>query len=409
MSNDISRREFLRHSGAVIAVGLLAPPWLSSIARADMRRVFRGGNVTDRVLVVCQLTGGNDGLNTVIPYAQRRYYDLRSSLGIAEAKHIALSEDLALHPSLAGLKRLWDRKQLAIVNGVGYPHPNRSHFRSMEIWQTANPDADEQYGWIGKYLDSEIEEKNPNPVMAIGLGTEKNSALIGAKSAVPTFASLADIQSMVGNVEADKSLRAIQGMDEMEGTNRHQVQQATQSALDAMAELQKSLGKYASKSEYETNAFGQGFKQIAHLIAVSPRTRVIYFSVGGFDTHSRQAEQHERLLKEFGDGLDTFMSEMDGLGKSSKVAVMVFSEFGRRAQENASGGTDHGAAAPMFVAGGNIKPGFYGKYPDLGDLDRGDLRYNVDFRSVYATMLDSWMGADSGVLLGRQFDHLNLI
>lgn len=405
MSDEITRRDFLRGSGAVIAVGLLAPPWLSSIARADVKRLVGGGGVSDRVLVVCQLTGGNDGLNTVIPVTQKAYYANRPTLAIAEGKALGLTNDLGLHPSLDGLKQLWERKQLAIVNGVGYPHANRSHFRSMEIWQTANPDADEQYGWLGKYLDSVEETKNPNPVLAIGLGNERNLAMSGAKCAVPTFASLADIQSMVGDADADKSLRAIQGMDSADGDKRT-VRQATNAALDAMAELKKNLGKYETKSTYAADAFGQGFKQIAHLIAVSPRTRVIYLSVGGFDTHSRQGDSQAKLLKGFGDAVNTFMQEMTAIGKANKVSVMVFSEFGRRVQENASAGTDHGAAAPMFVIGGSIKPGLYGKYPDLGDLERGDLKFNVDFRQVYAGVLDGWMGGDSASLLGRAFDKL---
>ncbi len=405
MADEITRREFLRNSGALIAVGLMAPPWLAQIARADIRKAAAGAKGSDHILVVCQFSGGNDGLNTVIPYAQKQYYAARPTLAIPESKLIAINEEIGLHPSLAGVKSLWDDKQVAIVNGVGYPHPNRSHFRSMEIWQTANPDASEQYGWLGKYLDGEYEAKNPNPVMAVAFGRERFVSLAAKNASVPTFASLADIKAMVGDPDADKALREIQGMDSKDA-HTQQVRKATNSALDAMAELSRNLDKYQSTAKYDANPFAEGFKQIAHLIAISPRTRVIYFSAGGFDTHSRQAETQEKLLKYFGDGLNTFMGELQTMNKADKVTVMVFSEFGRRLGENASAGTDHGAAAPMFVVGGSVKGGLYGKYPDLGDLERGDLKYNTDFRTVYQTVLSSWMGAEADSLLGKDFGTL---
>ncbi|MEP0766508.1 MAG: DUF1501 domain-containing protein [Fimbriimonadia bacterium] len=407
MSKHLTRREFLKKSATVIAVGAVAPPWLAKIVRADTLRVAQGGKMpSDRTLVVCQLTGGNDGLNTVIPYTQKRYYEMRPVLAVKDGAGIPISEDLALHPALTGLKKVWDRKHLAILNGVGYPNPNRSHFRSMEIWQTASTDTDERYGWLGRYLDDVGSPKNP--VLALALGVQKEQALNARNVSVPTFASLADIQAMIGDTDAEAALRAIQGMDASEGSAMRDVQAATKSALNAMAELNRNLSKYEPVGSYGQDAFGRGFRQIAHLIAVSPGTRVIYFSVGGFDTHSAQAAQHEKLLRQFGDALDAFLLEIVHMGKADKVAVLVFSEFGRRVQENASAGTDHGAAGPMFVAGGAVKAGLHGTYPSLDDLDRGDLKHSVDFRRVYASVLSQWLAADAGSLLGKDYQPLEL-
>jgi uncharacterized protein (DUF1501 family) len=406
MSKEISRRNFLK-SSAIIAVGAAAPPWLASIAKADVLKLAKGGVLDpDNILVVCQLTGGNDGLNTVIPYADAAYYSYRPTLAIAESRVLKLNESLGLHPSLTGFEKLFKFGRLAIVQNVGYPNPNRSHFRSMEIWQTANPDMPEPYGWLGKYLDDQAKAGSTNPVLALELGRTKSAALNGKVASVPCFASLADVKSLVGDEDAERFLRDIQGMGG--GADQASVRQATTAALDAMAELNASIDKHQSKFTYANDAFGQGFKQIAQLIATSPKTRVLYFSGGGFDTHSRQAADHERLLKGLGDAISTFMDEMTALGKSDKVTVMVFSEFGRRVSENNSQGTDHGAAAPMFVIGGKVKGGLIGDNPDLSQLERGDLKWKTDFRQVYSTLLDEWMGAESAKIFGRKFDHVKV-
>lgn len=406
MSNEISRRSFLK-SSAIIAVGVAAPPWLASIAKADVLKLAKGGVLDpDNILVVCQLTGGNDGLNTVIPFTEGLYYSARPTLAVPEAQVIKLNEKLGLHPSLAGFEKLFKSGRLAVVQNVGYPNPNRSHFRSMEIWQTANPDMPEQYGWLGKHLDQQAKVGSTNPVVALELGRSKSAALRGKVAEVPCFASLEDVRTLVGDSDSERFLRQIQG--EGGGAEGEAVRKATVTALDALAELNSKLGEHKSGFRYANDAFGQGFRQIAQLIATSPKTRVLYFSGGGFDTHSRQAADHARLLQGLGDALATFMDEMAAIGKADKVTVMVFSEFGRRVNENGSQGTDHGAAAPMFVVGGKVKGGFLGDAPDFSQLDRGDLRWKVDFRQVYATLLDEWMGADSGTIFGRKFDHVGV-
>jgi len=231
----------------------------------------------------------------------------------------------------------------------------------------------------------------------------------GKKVSIPCFASLVDIQNMVGDPDAERMLRQIQGAQAPVGSNERVVQDANKSALDAMAELSKKLKNYTPNAAYGTDAFGNGFKQIAQLIATSPATRVVYFSAGGFDTHARQAEIQEKLLKGFSDAVNTFQKEMEALGKADKVIVLVFSEFGRRCYENASGGTDHGQAAPMMLIGKNVKGGFHGTTPDLQNLADGDLKWNVDFREVYAMALDKWMGGDSALVLGQAYKPMDAL
>lgn len=409
MSDLLSRRDIVK-GGGMIAVGLVAPRWLSTIAHADVLRQAAGGKSTgDTVLVVCQLSGGNDGLNTVVPWANKRYYELRPTIGIPEAQVLKINNDLGFHPGLTGLAELFQQKKVAVIQNVGYPQPNRSHFKSMDIWQSASPDSKLKYGWIGRHFDTESTTGPLNPVVALGLSTDKPLALSGRVASIPCFASLVDVQSMVGDPDAEKMLRQIQGMDAKEGTDTRVVQQANKTALDAMALLSKQLKDYAPKQTYGNDAFGVGFKQIAQLIATSPQTRVVYFSAGGFDTHARQADQHKTLLTNFGNAISAFQKEMEACGKADKVVVLVFSEFGRRSFENASGGTDHGAAAPMFLVGSRVKGGVYGPLPDLADLQDGDLKFKIDFRQVYATTLDKWMGGDSAVVLGQKFDTLDMV
>ncbi|HRI44346.1 MAG TPA: DUF1501 domain-containing protein [Fimbriimonadaceae bacterium] len=405
---DFSRRDVLKQGG-VIALGLVAPPWLAAIAKADVLKVAAGGKVDpDNVLVVCQLSGGNDGLNTVVPYANKKYYQLRPTLGIPEAQVLKINEQLGLHPAMKGLHDLYREKKVAIVQGVGYPQPNRSHFKSMEIWQSASPDGKLRYGWIGRYFDGAAARNPLNPVVAIGLSTEKPRALNADVASIPCFASLTDIQSMVGDPDAERMLRQIQGMEAGQNTDTRVVQMANKTALDAMASLRDKLGAFTAKQTYGNDRFGQGFKQIAQLVATSPQTRVIYFSAGGFDTHARQADSHKNLLQGFSDAMLAFQREMEALGKDKKVTTLVFSEFGRRSYENASAGTDHGAAAPMMLVGGNVKGGIHGPIPDLDNLIDGDLKFAIDFRQVYATTVENWMGGDSAQVLGQKFQTIDV-
>ena len=406
MSDFLSRRDLMKHGG-MIAVGLAAPKWLSTIAEADVLRIAKGGKPSsDTVLVVCQLSGGNDGLNTVVPYADSLYYKYRPTIGHKEDVVLKLNDQLGFHPSMKGLHALYKEGKVAVVTNVGYPKPNRSHFKSMDIWQSASPDDKMKHGWIGRHFDIALKNQPPNPIVALGLSTEKPLALVGDTASIPCFASLTDVSNMLGDANSEKLLRDIQGMDAMTGSPTRVVQQANKSALDAMSVLSKQLSTFAPKQTYGDDAFGKGFKQISQLIGASSSTRVVYFSAGGFDTHSRQLDTHAKLLGNFSDAVLAFQREMEAIGKGDKVVVLVFSEFGRRTAENASQGTDHGAAAPMFVIGGKVKGGVHGSKPDLSDLQDGDVRFKTDFREVYSATLDQWMGGDSEVVLGQKFNHV---
>jgi len=379
------------------------------MATGAVRGLAKGGkSASEPILVVCQLSGGNDGLNTVVPFTDKLYYAARPSLGIPGEKVLKLNETLGLHPSMTAVHELFKQGKVAVINNVGYPNPNRSHFKSMDIWQSAAPDDKYKNGWIGRYFDAKLASGPLNPVVALGLSAEKPIALTGDKASVPCFASLADIQNLVGDPDGEKMLREIQGMDAMAGSATRVVQQANKTALDAVSVLNKQLSTYAPKQPYANDAFGNGFKQISQLIATSPATRLVYFSAGGFDTHARQAEQHDKLMKGFSDAVGAFQSEMEAIGKADKVVVLVFSEFGRRVAENASQGTDHGAAAPMFLIGNKVKGGVHGSNPDLQNLGDGDVLHKIDFRSVYAASLDEWMGGDSEVVLGTKFPGMAL-
>lgn len=408
MSDLISRRDLVKRGG-VIAVGLTAPRWLSSIAQADVLRTAKGGKISgDTILVVCQFSGGNDGLNTVVPYADKMYYNLRPTIGIPDDKVLKINEAIGFHPGLKGLAELYQKGRVAVMQNVGYPQPNRSHFKSMEIWQSASPDSTLRYGWLGRHLDHELTVGPLNPVMALGLSTEKPLALMGKAASVPCFASLADVQQMVGDPDTERMLRQIQGDDAMQGSSTRVVQEASKTALDAMGILNKQLSGVKPTQTYGNDAFGQGFRQISQLIMGSPATRIVYFSAGGFDTHARQLPTHEKLMNQFGDAVNAFMKEMEVAGKADKVVVLTFSEFGRRSAENASAGTDHGAAAPVFLIGKPVKGGVYGPNPNFTDLHDGDLRFAIDFREVYAATLDTWMGGDSEIVLGQKFNPLGV-
>jgi len=407
--NNLTRRELLA-KGTMIAVGLSTPRWLAAVAHGDLIRAAGGRKVDpDNILVVCQLSGGNDGLNTVVPFADPLYAKARPTLALKGDEVLHLNEAMGLHPTMGGLATLYKEGKVAIVQNVGYPNPNRSHFKSMDIWQSASPEAKLPYGWIGRSMDERAAQQMYNPVACVGLSTERPLALQAKDASIPCFASLADIKSLVGNADAEKLLRQIQGRDAEQGSAIRTIQDANRAALDAMNMLNAKLDGAKPKQTYGENGFGRGFAQISQLLMASPQTRVVYFSHGGFDTHSRQKESHAKLMQEFSDAVLAFQREMEAAGLDKKVTLLVFSEFGRRVEENGSLGTDHGEAAPMFLIGSRVKGGFHGPNPDLANLSRGDVPWKTDFRSVYATTLENWLGNDAGLVLGQEFPTLDLI
>ncbi len=377
------------------------------------------------ILIVIQLAGGNDGLNTIIPFEDDLYFKLRPKLAIPKEQVLSLGGLTGLNPSLAPLKNLYDAGNLAIIQGVGYPNPNRSHFRSAEIWQTAS-DAQQNLtkGWIGRYFDNCCAGEDPtvgvvlgeqlpeafNAANPTGVAVRRPGSLGFDRENDPDearlFAELNGLEptSMSGDFIGNLSGPSRSGMSALEYLQR--------TALDAQVstdKIKQVLKGSKNETAYPKNQLGNSLALISRLISGGLPTRVYYASQGGYDTHAGQITTHKRLLNELADSIAAFCNDLKAKGIFDRVLVMTFSEFGRRVSENANGGTDHGTAAPMFVCGGGVQPGLYGEQPPLNRLDAGDLLYNVDFRSVYSTILSKWMKAPPALVLGRDFPKLNFV
>jgi len=404
-----SRRNFLKVGVGglgMISLGGSIPAFMSKFAFADESA---GTKISgDNILVVIQLSGGNDGLNTVIPRTVDAYYKARPGIGIKD-KLLKLDDALSLNPGMTPFKEMFDDGQLAIINGCGYPEPNRSHFRSMEIWQTADPAKYEPTGWLGHYVDH-VLRGTEGLLKAVNIGPELPQALVADHEVVPSIQSIDDFRirtdpntSFDAKMEED-IIRRLNAVKDTTPAMQYLSRQATDAIIDT-DQIRKVTSGYKPDAEYPYN-LGQSLKLIAQLISGELGTKLFYCQTGGFDTHANQVGQHERLLNNIAASIQAFYKDLKAKGYENKVTVMCFSEFGRRLAQNNSQGTDHGAAAPMFVAGGAIKGGLYGSYPSLADLDDGDVKYTTDFRAVYATLLDKWLNCDSDPVLKSHYDHL---
>jgi uncharacterized protein (DUF1501 family) len=433
-----TRRKFLRTSMLGVAASWTLPVFLEktffaldAMAANALTQTATGKDET--ILVVLQLTGGNDGLNMVVPFADDAYYRARPRLGLAAGSLLKIDNYRGLNGKLTGLKSLHDEGHLAIIQGVGYPNPNRSHFRSTEIWQTgSDADRNESYGWLGRYFDNYCA--GCDPTVGVAIGEEMPQAFAAKKPTGITFSRPEQFRwrpSEPNNGRMSDEEMFFRQLNEgeesapvaSEGASVATIPGKTKSdlstldflqrtALDAQLSSDKILEisrKYKSSVAYPPGQLAASLSVIARMIAGGLPTRVYYASQGGFDTHAGQANAHDRLLGELNDAISAFVVDLKQQGNFERVLLMTFSEFGRRVAENANGGTDHGAAAPMFVLGGKVKPGMFGKYPSLTDLDRGDLKFNTDFRSVYGTVLEQWLKAPSQVVLGRKFPALPIV
>jgi uncharacterized protein (DUF1501 family) len=441
MKNELSlktRREFLRTSVLGGALSWTVPAFLANTfsalqaEAADSATQVATGRDSN-ILVILQMAGGNDGLNTVVPYSNDHYYQARPRLALAEKRILKINDGIGLHENLAGFKELYDAGELSIIQGVGYPNPNRSHFRSTEIWQTA-ADAEkiESSGWLGRYFDNTCS--GCEPTVAVNIGRQMPQAFqakhpVGVSLESPQSYRFMSREKGKRGEMTEESYRKLNEPDsemaENDGGTISAIHGSVQSpgsaldflertALDAQVSSDK-IRTIASRVEnhatYPTSQLGNSLKLVAKLIGGGLATRVFYVSQGGYDTHTNQTVTHERLLKELGDSVKAFVADLKAQGNLSRVMVMTFSEFGRRVAENASSGTDHGAAAPMFLIGNKVKAGLLGKYPSLAssDLFQGDLKYNLDFRTVYAGVLENWLKTKSAPILGRQFAPLQII
>jgi uncharacterized protein (DUF1501 family) len=358
----------------------------------------------DRVLVVVQLGGGNDTLNTLVPYADPTYYQLRPTLAVPQAQVLPLSDQVGFNPNFSALKGLYDASELAVVQGVGYPNPNRSHFRSTDIWTSGRPDIMEPTGWLGRYLDNTCSGED-RPLKGVDVADTVSRLFWTGQSIVPAISSIEGFDFLAdqrfpndrsNQVDTFKALNT--------GTTGSAygdfVRKASLEALDTSAQLKKVASSYRSTVQYPDNDFARGLQTIAKLLSADLGTRIFHITIGGFDTHAGQARTHDALLKTVAEGVQAFLRDLEGLGKLDDVMVMTFSEFGRRVAENGSAGTDHGAGSSLYIAGGGVQAGLFGNHPSLTDLENGDLKFNVDFRSVYGTILQDWLGTPASAVIG---------
>lgn len=433
-TNLTTRRNFLRGTVLGGALSWTVPTFIASTfdslqATTTSATQFATGKDAP-ILVVMQLAGGNDGLNTIVPYTNDDYYKARPRLALQRDKLLPLNDELAVPEYLTGFKDLYDEGMLSVLNGVGYPNPNRSHFRSTEIWHTASDSEKfETHGWLGRYFDNACQ--GADPAVGIALTKEAPQAFTAT---TPTGISISKPEKYGFVPTGSKGEKALQkqtyeqlsyddeddaGATVMEVGSKvdpsvDPLDFLERTAMDAQMtseEIKKVAKSTKNEVRYPGNRLSQQLSLVARLIAGGMPTRVYYVSQGGYDTHQNQANTHQRNLSQLAESMKAFLADLRKLGLDQQVMVMTFSEFGRRVKENGTAGTDHGAAAPVFLFGQNIKPGLLGGYPSLAkkDLVKGDLKYHTDFRSVYATLLQNWMHLtpqQTGTILKGKFPTL---
>jgi len=407
----LTRRQFLSHSAGLSAVAIGgALPGLFVRAADGAAKSDRN----DRVLVVVELAGGNDGLNMVIPFENDLYHKARPTLHVAKEQVQKLSDQVGLHPSMEAAAKLFKDGKLAVVQGVGYPEPDRSHFRSMEIWHTAStapwPPAT---GWLGRILDTEYKENDDETLAGLALTDSLPQALLAEKLTVPVVKQIDNFGTGVADTpDADppraKLLRKLTTGPTVKGEPIPFLRRQAETAYRTAAKLRDAAAKYESNVEYPGD-LGAQLRRAAQVITANLGVRLVWVSQGGYDTHSKQAPAHQALLGELSGALAAFQKDMEKQKLAERVLLMTFSEFGRRVDENASQGTDHGAASCLFLCGSKVKGGLAGTYPSLEKLGEGDLVHTVDFRAVYATVLDKWLGCDGEKLLGGRFRAMDFL
>jgi uncharacterized protein (DUF1501 family) len=365
--------------------------------------------------VVVQLDGGNDGLNTVVPHADDVYARTRPKLHIPSKDVRKLTDSLGMHPRMRAAKELFDDGLLSIVQSVGYPNPDRSHFRSMRIWQTASFDeaAHDGYGWIGRALDRDAAQQGAGETSAVFVGEEQVPvALWGRRSAAASLSEIEDLTLSRKTATMGAQRRAESNVGKSDSSILQFVTRQVVGAHAAAGRLERQQAelRQSAIASYPESALAARLRIVSQLLASASPARVYYTVQGGYDTHAAQAYTHGQLLAEFSQALKAFLDDLGRSELSERVVVMAFSEFGRRVAENGSLGTDHGAAGPVFLAGKAVRPGLFGESPNLSKLDEsGDLKASLDFRQVYATLLESWLGVPSEETLGGRFETLRLV
>ncbi len=393
------RREFLQ-VGSLATASIMLPKFLKAF---EKKNTVPPGN---KVVVIIQFSGGNDGLNTVIPVSNDIYYRERPRIAVTKDKTLRLNDDAGLNPALIAFKELYDDGSLGILNGVGYPNPDRSHFRSMDIWQTASDSKDYlSHGWLGRYLDAQCKGCD-KPTQVLEIDDMLSLALKGTERSGIAFKDPRRLYSS-SNESFFREMNAAHQPAEETADYLYKTMSETLSSADYIF---KQSSVHASTEMYPATEMGRNLKTISSLIQSDINTKVYYISLGSFDTHVNQEAQQKRLFTELNDAIKVFTSDLKKNNRFQDVLIMTFSEFGRRVSQNASNGTDHGTANNMFFIGGGLKQhGILNAMPNLEDLTDGDLRHTIDFKNVYATVLNKWLGADDKVILGKQFEYLSFI
>ena len=395
----IDRRTFLKSTLAVPAAAALP---------ALFARALQAGERTDRVLVLVQLDGGNDGLNTVVPHGDDLYHRARPSLAITAKNVLRLDDYHGLHPALSGLQGVWDSGALGIVQGVGYPNASRSHFTSTDIWHSAATQPQDRWsGWLGRALDRVAARPDNAGGDVPGLYLDPGPlslALVGERVVVPSVANADRFR-----LQGDRALLTSLARRPRDVATAEYIRKSASQAYATSARIETALQKSEGQARYPDTDLAKRLWQVARMVEADLPARVYAVRLSGFDTHSRQAPAHAALLKILGDALGAFQADLKAHGLDGRVLTVSYSEFGRRVRENRSLGTDHGKAAPMFVMGGAIKGGFCGAHPSLGELSEGDLSHHTDFRQVYATLLERWLRVDSKSVLGAAYQPLTFL
>ncbi|HKV41424.1 MAG TPA: DUF1501 domain-containing protein [Blastocatellia bacterium] len=423
----INRRQFIKRSLGAVSVGLVLPRLFLEDARAGQ---IPAAGSSRKIFVVIQLAGGNDGLNTIVPYSDSNYHNLRPRIGFQDSELASTMIDgqFAFHPSMTSLKTLYDAGRVAIVLGVGYPNPLLSHFTSMDVWHTASPTGGQAEGWLGKYAD--VALASSSSFNAASVGSVLPKTFFSDKVVIPNISTFANYQFLTDSkYPGDKNNQTATFNTDFSRTFPlgSFAQELTSTGSDAVAGaslIQSSITSYSSSVTYPNSPIASGLKMLAQIITTVPTADLLYAEMGGFDNHSSQigtnanpddrlSGDHATLLQQFSDGVKAFYDDLTAHSLADDVVIMTWSEFGRRVNDNASNGTDHGTASPLFVIGNPVAGGaFYGTQPSLAptSLDSaGNMKFTVDFRSVYATILDKWLGADSASVLGQPFPDLGFL
>jgi uncharacterized protein (DUF1501 family) len=408
--DTFTRRKFLTLTSGAVAAGAIAPVLnLNEIASAAVSRPLAPDTP---ILVMLTLYGGNDGLNTVIPYADSLYYSSRPEISYKAETVLPLDAELALNPSMKGIKNLWDQNKVAIIRGVGYPNPDRSHFSSMAKWQTASPAKNINTGWLGRWIDSQAEDS----MLAISLGSVLPPLFAGAKRSgsvlplgglvIPKGTIGVNCQQLSKVSRSDSNLMAAAATSMR---NLFSVSSIVQPVLKAPAPINPDLPTVNGGNAGGDSNLAQQLDVVAKLIAAGAPTKVWSVSLGGFDTHANEANAQAELLGVVSDSISRFMGQLKSTSRAKDVTVVIYSEFGRRVVGNGSQGTDHGTSGPMFVIGDKVKGGFYGDQPSLRNLIKGDLSVTTDFRDVYATLLEGLLKAPAGQSLDNWKGRSNFL